>query len=362
MVNAALIELLREAWRHHSTPVFIKRKDGSFTRKNDVVTLSSKRGNETLIAVALHGFFDANGSATEVAGAVPSDSIDDITIKVDKQLKMKADNMVAMREMMQILLGKDWEEDTLATDPSSATYDFWAIIFVSGRNSNRVEIIIDMAAQSLLYDANVLTNLKTEYFGIYSPIEVPEFSIITKSKDFTSTGVDDIELNSDFANGFLEELLIMGDGTVVIDDVELGDSNSTELASIKFTELQRFTRLRFPLRNIDSDSAMVRLNSKKPLDSDDKLHLDIDTIGEVYIGGLFKNESTEVTPESDKAKTPTPNRTEVGARTQPALGEQPELITEGVTEGGAPMEVFETSPQQTGGKTVKSMIKDTFGL
>jgi len=163
----------------------------------------------------------------------------------------------------------------------------------------------------------------------------------------------------DFANGFLEEMLIMGDGTVVIDDVSFGDSNSVELADIKFEELQRFSRQRFPTRNLDSNSAMFRVNSKKPLEAEDKLVLDIDTIGEVYIAGLFKNESTEVSPTSIKAKTPTPNRFEADSRIQPATGEQPAVQNLAVTTGNIPVEQVETT-QRTG--TVRARIREAFGL
>lgn len=337
VVNSGLMPLIRASLASRSAPVYITRKDGTEGKPNDVVFISTKFNDETLCSILLHVYGVANGTASAVSGAKPSDIVDSITVKTDKLIKIKADHFGAFRQVCQNILDKDWQEDTLGTNPSSVTYDAWIEIPISGRNAQIAEVLIDMSTIVKWYASGVtLTGLKTEYFACYSPIEAPEFSILSKSKTFSGVGTDDLNFTGDFASGFLEEMFLLGDGTIDVDDVEFKDKNGNSLISAKWDELIQFAKGRFQ-RTQATYGLQLRVVSHKPLEITDKLMLDLDMAGTMAMAGMLKNESTEYEPPAKAAKTPTKNEDQAPSKSnQPPKNNanQPGTPISGGSSGG----------------------------
>ena len=270
-------------------------------RKVETIRIPAKTtGGKTLCAIVISCFFVCDGTDTEVAGAEPSEMISMLQIKNDTIPKFQSSEMRPFREFCETWLDHNWIESTLATNPSAATYKFRAVIPYSGRNAKDVVIDIRNDVGTALYALPATVGNPTyQIFGYYADMEIPGFSNISASHTFAGVGLLKIkDIDGDFAQGFLDFLYLLGDGTLVYSDIQYMDNEKnaimplTALADLIAIEDLKYTRA------FNAEGIPLQVHTTKPFETTDQIKLLVTTLGEVKYSLVFKNETTETEPEA----------------------------------------------------------------
>lgn len=307
-VNKHLMMHFREVFRT-SEPA---RQRINFTtgvkgKETEEIFIASKDGTKTLCALGVHVSFVANGTATVVSGAVPTDVIARINGRGDKLLKVNMNERYSFRRACEKWADQAWDNDTLAVNPSSVTYEGLMIFPLSGRNVQNYSFRFAFDDYSALYSADIIANPDIEIFGYYNERQMPELSILSEATDMPSVSEYKVKLEGDFQEGFLDYVEIVSDGTLVWTHVLLEDSDSVSGLKRVEADLLRKTE-QFRYRNssisVGSDENSFPVTTVKEWTREDNLKLQVSTAGTVYGTYFFKNETTEEMPTSEAQETP----------------------------------------------------------
>ena len=302
--TASIVQMWRQAYKHAISPLFIDNDDYVMGGRKSF-TLPAKRGDQTLCAIGLVPSLAVSGGTVTATAASMIEVMKQIEVRVDGNIVVESSSAVALKAMLQQFLDRPISDTILSAAGTGTAY---VVLPVSGRNGVNVAIDIDFASFSDMYSAGTEGAKVIKVYAIYSPIESPTFDLWGASQTYSGTGNKIVDLDGAYKERGIPSMLdIIGDGTVVIDDVSYQDANGKALIDGKYTEIKALENMR-NIQALGTYEAIYFLDATIPVSDRDQFRLDITHTGTVYVGGLFAFEVPSLTAPNSSAATPSPNR------------------------------------------------------
>lgn len=341
MSDKSVINMMRDAIKNAETGSAFITKAPVLGSSLETLLFSTTKGNKILCAIGVETSLAVSVSATAVA-AKQAYMVDDFFFKVDNQLRIKSNEAAALIEFADLVMDKV-QSDTILT--AAGTARSYHLIPVSGVGGRQAQLDIDFATFAAMYSAGTegaKTIIITPY---YTDMPMPVWSLITGGTPATGTGAYKLQVSGDFVgNGFLETGILIGDGTIVGDDLRIIQEDGKLLLNQKCylraatgtRPLEAYWQNQFA-KTVATNSAGFRVNSTLPWTINSVIEMDVSTSGTFKWCLVFKNSSTRTTDKVEgQPATPRPepvaqpntvptmggNTRLVGANTTPVMGGQ----------------------------------------
>lgn len=336
MADRTVESLMRDAIRNaESGSAFITRTP-VLGASLETILFSTTKGNKILCGVGIETFLAMSGGTVTAAAAKQGQMVDDIILKVDNQIRIKSSDAAAMIEFADLVIDKVQSDTILTAAGTARSYHIYPVSGVGGR---QVQLDIDFAALSAMYSVGTEGAAKGIIITpFYSDMPMPQWSVITGGTPATGTGAYKLQLSGDFiGNGYLHEVVLIGDGTIITDDVRVIQEDGKLLLNQK-AYLRAATGSR-PLeaywanihhKVILTNSAGFFVNSSMPWNINSTLEVDVSTTGSLTYAAVFKNSPTSTeekvvgapgTPKPEPAAQPAAVPTHASGNTRnPTVG------------------------------------------
>jgi hypothetical protein len=308
MADRTIESFMRDALKNAETGSQFINKAPILGSSLETVIFATAKGNKKLCAIGIETALAVTASAWGVADAVAvapkqGQMIDDLMVKIDNQLRVKSSHAPALLEWSDIVLDKVQSDTILTANGTARSYH---LIPVSGVGGRMAQLDIDFASFASMYvqlDGGETITEGAKQIVItpyYTDMPIPQFSFISGSTPGTGTGMYKLQVSGDFlGNGFLSEGILIGDGTIVGDDLRIIQEDGKLLLNQK-CYLRASTGTR-PLeaywqnlrqKTVLTNSAGFYVSSTLPWTINSSIELDVSTTGTFAYGLLFKNSPT----------------------------------------------------------------------
>lgn len=310
MADRSVIELMREAIKNAETGSAFITKAPVLGSSLETLLFSTSKGNKVLCAIGVETSLAVSGGTVTAVAAKQGQMIDDFFLKIDNQLRVKSNEATVLLELADLVMDKVQTDAVLTAAGTAHSYH---LIPVSGVGGRQAQLDIDFATFAAMYSAGTEGAKSITITPYYTDMPIPVWSLITGGTPSTGTGAYKLQISGDFVgNGFLESGILIGDGTIVGDDLRIIQEDAKLLLNQKCylrdatgtRPLEEYWQALFQ-KTVLANSAGFRVNSSLPWSINSVIELDVGTTGTFKYGLIFKNSPTS-TNESVQGQPPTP--------------------------------------------------------
>lgn len=314
MGNERIETIMREVIKNAETGSAFITLAGVLGARLQTIQFAASKGNKVLCALGVETSLAVTGGTVTAAAAKQAYVLDELRIQIDNQLRMDSTEALALVDWADTVLDKAQSDTVLTAAGTARSYHLYPISGAGGKNAL---IDIDFAAFATMYSAGTAGALAITITPYYAQMAMPVFTVKTGKDTVTATGMHKMQVSGDFiGNGYLDSALIIGDGTTVLDDFIITQSNGLSLFKAKAPATALYWQSLHQKTNHTNILSGVYVDATKRFDINDKIELDISTAGSWYYALIFKNSPTT----TDKGVTaPVPTKT-VREDTQPTQG------------------------------------------
>ena len=312
MADKRIIHIMREAIKNAETGSAFITKSPILGSSLETIMFSTTRGSKVLCGIGIETSLAVSGGTVTKVAAKQGYMIDDLIVKVDNQLRIKSSEAAALIEFADLVMDRVQTDSVLTSAGTARSYH---IIPVSGVGGRTVTVDIDFATFAAMYSAGTEGAKSIVITPYYTDFPMPIWSFISGGTPSTGTGVYKLQISGDFiGNGFLETVLLIGDGTLVGDDLRIVQEDGKLLLNQKCylrdatgtRPLEEYWQAMFQ-KSVLANSAGAFVSSTIPWTINSSIELDVSTTGTFKYGLVFKNSSTEVNEQvQGEVRTPKP--------------------------------------------------------
>lgn len=300
-VAGKLRDMIREAFEMSSGPIHIKTQSYNMNADlPDKVTIPARRGEEYLIGVAIDVALAVSGGTVSGAAADNTALLDQVDIKADGDALVESNSPIALRELLTTIFDKAPVDTILSAAGTGSSH---VIIPVSGRDAKNVSVNIKFPTFATMYSAGTEGAKTCVITAIYSPIALPRFVLFTNSQTYSGTGRKTVDQTGPMEEKAIPSFIMaIGDGTLVVDDVQYEDADGSSLLNAKYSYIKEIFQLRMQTALTANGLVYADINAYIPVSDRDRFMLDVTTAGTFYFGGLYAKDNIMIDPEQESAK------------------------------------------------------------
>lgn len=311
MANTRVETIMREAIKNAESGSSFITLAPVLGARLETIQFAATKGKKVLCGINIETSLAVTalawgGGDTNAVAAKQFYIIDDLRVQVDNQLRMDSTDSLALLEWIHSVIDRV-QSDTILT--ANGTARSYAFVPLSGAGGRDILVDIDFATFASMYTGGTPTEgAKTIVITpCYTDMALPVFTIKTGTETVTGTGTKKMQVTGDFiGNGYLDEIIIVGDGTLVVDDFMVTQSSGLSLYKAKapacranWQNIRQVTIATYLI-------AAVYIDATKPFDINDKIELDITTAGTWRYALIFKNTPTVTASDAiGSVSTPT---------------------------------------------------------
>ena len=307
-VAGKLIPILRDAMKQASAPV--EQKTQGVVLGNDIpdrVIVPATRGGEKLNTINIDFELPiTGGTVTAVAGQTNTDFLSQVEIRADGQQVVDTSSSSALREFIRIF----WDKAPVDTVLSAAGTARTRIqIPVSGSGRRNIDVKIRFANFAEVYSAGTPGSPVCTISARYGPVDIPNMILYSNEQTFTATGKQlvDAEKGPQDNLGWPSYLQVIGDGTLVLDDIAYINANGVKYWGDKQPRIKAYFQDK--VRETLTANGLVYAETEPllPISERDRFELDVTTAGTFQFLGLFAIDDIAIQPVSVVGQMPTAN-------------------------------------------------------
>jgi hypothetical protein len=306
---ARLRGLIRDAYKNASAPVHMKTQ--AYVMNADLpdkVKIPAMRGDQTLIGVLFKVTLAVSGgTVTAVANTgLTTKLLSQIEIKGDGQALVESNSAEALRELLNVIWDKEPSDAVLT---SAGTASSIVIVPVSGRGRKTITVNVKFPTFATMYSAGTEGAKVLSVSAIYGSVALPSFVLFTNGQAISGTGRRSIDQQGPQDEiGYPSYALVLGDGTLVIDDVEYLSADGRQYFDDKFDVIKANEQMHLNITLESTGLVYGEMDSLIPVSARDRFDIDVTTAGSFFFGGLYAIDTMVLEPESQAGKQGSPNQ------------------------------------------------------